>query len=67
VSAAATRENVRRLKADEAARGPVEREKGGREEQNEGARVHRKELEVGERTDNISGMHIAPLSKARVS
>ena len=28
MSAAATRENVRRLKADEAARGPVERKKG---------------------------------------
>jgi hypothetical protein len=55
VSAATTRENVRRLKADEVARGPVEREKGSREEQNEGMWAHRKELEVGERTDDILG------------
>jgi hypothetical protein len=53
-------ENVQHLKADEAAQGLVEHEKGGREEQNEGTRAHRKELEVGECTDDILGCTLHP-------
>jgi hypothetical protein len=63
---ATTRENVRLPKADEAARGPVEREMGVERDETK-THGHTGRGWKPENTLISFGMHVAPLSKAGVS